>query len=69
MFEVHGLLALRYMVFYESLAAQGVERRCQKLGVASLVAVGTGCVLLLYLMYSLFVGNCRKAPRQYSFAS
>jgi len=69
MFEVHGLLALRYMVFQGSLAVQGFEQRCQKVSDVGLVAVGVGYVHLLYLMYSLFVGSCRKAPRQYLSAS
>lgn len=68
MFEVHGLLALRIMVFHGPLATQRFERRCQKVSVVRLVAVGAAYVHLLYFMYSLFVGSCRKAPRQYSSA-
>lgn len=63
MVEVHGLLALRIANSCEALAVQGVWRLSQKAMGNDLVALGVGRAALLYFLYSLFVGSCRKAPR------
>jgi len=67
MVEVNGLFCFCVAISRRAPAEHGCVRHLREIRYVGLVAVNTACMLILYFMYSLFVGSRRKPPRLFSF--